>query len=415
MKKQLNFITNGWFKNLSSVILTTVVAQLLPLVLLTILTRILSEKEVGIYVLWTSLAITISLIMSLKFDTAILNAQIDKEVDELVFIVFLQSLFFIFIAVLLSNFNLDASFISNKYRELNVFLLPLMFYSSCVSLSNCLQSKFIYKSNFRKFNQYRLIQSTFINLSIIVLCFSDEISIKSIILCHTIASFIPVFIYTLKGELNFINQLSHIKSVYETWKTFKNFPLYTFPAEIFNNLSQNAPFYFILNYFDGVLLGFFSIITKTLNAPLGLISRSMVTVFKDEASREYRETKNIHNSFIKYFKILSMVALILFISLYLILPELFIWVYGEKYLIAGNIAKIMIPLFLLRFISGPLSFTLLLVNKQEIDFLWQIILFSVSCLSFVLVNDFMLSITIYTTCYSVLYLIQIFLSYIYSK
>src|SRR3546814_4688694 len=50
----------------------------------------------------------------------------------------------------------------------------------------------------------------------------------------------------------------------------------------------------------------------------------------------------------------------------------FVLVLGEKWRMAGIIAMWMLPLYSLRFIASPLSYTFYIVDKQHVDLAWQV-------------------------------------------
>jgi O-antigen/teichoic acid export membrane protein len=56
-------------------------------------------------------------------------------------------------------------------------------------------------------------------------------------------------------------------------------------------------------------------------------------------------------------------------------PELFSFVFGEKWLVAGQFAQIMIPAIALRFIVSTLSSTLGATKNNKIGAIWKIIYF----------------------------------------
>ena len=66
----------------------------------------------------------------------------------------------------------------------------------------------------------------------------------------------------------------------------------------------------------------------------------------------------------------------------------------------------MIPLFFFRFIVSPLSYTLFLTNKQNVDFIWQVILIIGVFIIFYLSKNFYDAIKYYVIFYSLMYMIN---------
>src|SRR3546814_12557828 len=71
----------------------------------------------------------------------------------------------------------------------------------------------------------------------------------------------------------------------------------------------------------------------------------------------------------------------------------------------------MLPLYSLRFIASPLSYTFYIVDKQHVDLAWQVglLVMTVATLNITSTSDVVLRTYAYS--YSALYLIYIYLSY----
>ena len=132
----------------------------------------------------------------------------------------------------------------------------------------------------------------------------------------------------------------------------------------------------------------------------------MLTVFKEEASIEIRENGNCTKSYLRILKFLSIIGIVGFSIYFIVAPDLFSIVFGENYKIAGELSRIMIPLFLFRFIASPLSYTLFITNKQNIDLIWQVVLIIGVFLIFFFSKEFYDAIYIYVIFYSIMYLIN---------
>src|SRR3546814_16227624 len=88
----------------------------------------------------------------------------------------------------------------------------------------------------------------------------------------------------------------------------------------------------------------------------------------------------------------------------------FVLVLGEKWRMAGIIAMWMLPLYSLRFIASPLSYTFYIVDKQHVDLAWQVglLVMTVATLNITSTSDVVHRTYAYS--YSALYLIYIYTS-----
>ena len=70
---------NNFLKNTSSVLISSILVQLIPLLILPFIAREITEESLGIYVFWISISASISILMTFKFDMAIFVAKSKSE------------------------------------------------------------------------------------------------------------------------------------------------------------------------------------------------------------------------------------------------------------------------------------------------------------------------------------------------
>ena len=82
----------------------------------------------------------------------------------------------------------------------------------------------------------------------------------------------------------------------------------------------------------------------------------------------YNEGQELSTLVIKMYKRLLILGAPFFLILFLISPQLFTFVFGDKWLEAGQIAQILVPWLFLNFLVTPVSCLPLIVNKQKQGF-----------------------------------------------
>ena len=403
--KNLIFKNLSFLRNTSTVLISSILVQLIPLLILPFISREISEESLGIYIFWISISATISILMTFKLDMAIFVASNKNEAKKLVQSIIVSSFLIGLLVFLLSVFIFEIDFIKNKFQIIKPFVFLLIINSIFNSIFQGLNSFQIFISNFKKYNLSRIIQAFLINSFVILTVLFYSLNEFFIIIAHTVGTLISTVIvfYITKIGFDFKNSFNDFKI---NLKKHNRFPIFSLPAEFINSFSNNIPYFFIISKFDPIFLGYYSLIVKALSAPIGLIGNSMLTVFKEEASNELRKNKNCNKSYLRVFKFLSIIGIVGFSLYFILAPDLFSIVFGEKYKIAGEISRIMIPLFLLRFIVSPLSYTLFITNKQNIDLIWQVVLIIGVSAIFILSTEFYSAIYIYVGFYSLMYLIN---------
>jgi O-antigen/teichoic acid export membrane protein len=403
--KNLIFNNLSFLKNTSSVLISSILVQIIPFLILPVLSRQISEESLGIYIFWISISATISILMTFKLDMAIFVTANKNQAKKLVQSIIITSLLIGFLFFILSIFIFDIHFIPKKYKLIKPFVFLLIINSIFNSVFQGLNSFQIFSSDFKKYNLSRIIQAFSINSLVIVIVLFYSQNEFVIISAHTIGTLISTLIVFCLTKTGFDFKNSYADFI-KNLKDYKRFPIFSLPAEFINNFSHNVPYIFILTKFDPIFLGYYSVIIKALSAPIGLIGNSMLTVFKEEASIEIRENGNCTKSYLRILKFLSIIGIVGFSIYFIVAPDLFSIVFGENYKIAGELSRIMIPLFLFRFIASPLSYTLFITNKQNIDLIWQVVLIIGVFLIFFFSKEFYHAIYIYVIFYSIMYLIN---------
>jgi O-antigen/teichoic acid export membrane protein len=137
-------------------------------------------------------------------------------------------------------------------------------------------------------------------------------------------------------------------------------------------------------------------------------------VFKQRATEDYHNFGNCKSIFLKTFRNLSLLGALPFLILFIWGPELFGFVFGEKWAIAGKYAQILTPMFMLKFITNPLSYVFYIFEKQQYNLLGQLVmlvLIFVAILIGVTTKDETLLLYFFSISYSIIYLAYLVMSY----
>jgi len=143
------------------------------------------------------------------------------------------------------------------------------------------------------------------------------------------------------------------------------YPKYNVLSTAANTLSQNLTNIFISTLYSVTSLGFYSLIQRIVIIPTRLIGSSIGQVYFQSASVERNKTGNARKTFNSTLKKLLFIAIPFFLGLYIFIEDLVVLVFGENWKVAGEYAKIIIPLTFLRFIISPLSVTSPLFKKNK--------------------------------------------------
>ena len=157
---------------------------------------------------------------------------------------------------------------------------------------------------------------------------------------------------------------------------------------------------------------------KVLMIPINLLSNTISDVFKQKATKDYNRLGNCMDIFISTFKKLILIGIIPFSLLGVFAPDIFSFIFGEKWKIAGEFAQIMTPMLFLKFVINPLSYTFYIAQKQHLDLIGQVVLFlfvSISIFIGLEFNNAEILLISFSISYSIMYILYLSFSYKYSK
>jgi len=277
----------------------------------------------------------------------------------------------------------------------------------------------VYKRSFKRLALNSVYKAGFVSVSQVIYFYVGVFKEAGLLIGQVVGQIIAV-IFLLKPvykeekhDLFLINKTT-VKS--EALK-YQRFPKYSLPASLINNIANQLPVILLSNFFGFAVVGQYALTQRILSVPGALISQSILAVFKERASRDYRETNSCRGIYIKTFKALLKLSIIPFAILFIATPKLIPFIFGPEWITAGVYAQILTIMFFFRFIASPLSYVLIVAEKQQVNLFIQISLLTMATLSLFTgkyVGSAVVGLTLFSIGYSVLYLFMLIVSYKFS-
>jgi len=406
-------------RNVLTLMTGTTIAQAIPIAISPILTRIYTPEDFGVFALYMSVLGFFAIIINGKYDMAIVLPKEEKEA----FNIFILSLlitcfisliitFFIFIF-----FEKILFYLNNQDIGLFLYLIPLSSF-----LIGIYQSLYYWLTRTEQFGHISISQigqSLTTGSSQVSSGYMELLGglISGNIIGRVIAILVLLKYFFQEKSLN-IKDIQK-KLLIKQMMRYKDFPL----ISTFHSLSEisrlSGTVILISFFFGSTVLGFYALALRILQVPLGIIGSSLGQVL-------YQKFNTLHNDkriLYPYMKVvvfkLLLIAVPLFFVLYMVLPDLFKFIFGENWYYAGEYSRLLIPYLFMNFIVGPVSHLIMIVEKQKTffymalvsNFLILIMVFTGGSLSFSL-NKILL----YTSIAMAFYLcIVLYMLFKYSK
>lgn len=387
----------------------TALAQLVPLLVSPILTRLYSPELFGIFASFVAISTIIGSIASLRYEVSI---PLPKRIKHAYAISHIAITFIVATTVLsflglwfyyddLVNILKDDAFIWLFFIPLTVFFIGT---NQVVSyLSN--REKLFYA-----LAKNRVVQSLTTSASQLGLFFIQPYYGLALgFITGIIISTYNLTRITLWHKRSLYKRTNH--RVYRTLAhKYKNFALYDTPTVLLNIAVNQLPTILFTTIFSPAVAGFYYLTQRVLQAPISLISGSVLEVFKEKAASDYRSLGNAASIYKKTFILLILISLPPSILLYFYVTDIFIFFFGQQWATAGSYAEIMLPALFLRFIANPLSFMLYIGQKQKINLIIMMALFMTTIASFYLLDDPYKIIKVQSISLSIMYIVHLIIS-----
>lgn len=183
--------------------------------------------------------------------------------------------------------------------------------------------------------------------------------------------------------------------MYVLSQRYKEFPKVNLPHTLIDSVRELLIAFFLTYYLSTSLFGSYDLSFKMLKIPLLLIGSSIGQVLYQRASEKYARNESIYLLLEKTVGLLFLISIIPFGVVFFWGESLFVFVFGEEWKLAGQIASAISPWLMFNFIASTISMIPAVINKLRWFFWAGIVVTTIQLLLFgffpQIVNGFDLS------------------------
>jgi O-antigen/teichoic acid export membrane protein len=357
-------------KNVITLMTGTTVAQAIPIAITPILTRMYTPEDFGVLALFVAITSIFGAIANGRYELAIMLPDEDDDAINIaalgLLIVSVLSIILFLPAVFLNEYITDA--LDNQFIGFWLYFVPIVVWLlGLYNILNYLNNRKKSYKDMAKATVYKSIVQAVVQLGM----GSIKAAASGLITGQIVSTLVANTRLAFNAKRQY--QLSSVRyvEIKRMAKRYIDFPKYTLWASLANTLSQNSNNILISSFYGLSTLGFYSFTERILGVPSTIIGKSIGQVYFQEASREFQNTGTVFKSFISTSKKLAIIGIPFFILIYLFVEDIFYYVFGSEWVVAGTYAKIMVPFFLIRFIVSPLTLTNQIKRKNKLGMFWQ--------------------------------------------
>jgi len=372
LKKLFN---TDFFKNSLILIIGTGIAQTIPIAMQLYLRRVYAPEDFGAFSVYMNILGILAIIVTLRYEIAIVLPETNSKAANLLGLTMGFSL--------IINFLLAFVFIVFHYPIIRLLNLPDKY---GVFLYFIPLGVFMF-SSYQAINYYLIRIKAFKASSINKI--SRRVTEGVVQVLFGIAKLpIGLVLADLSGNvannLSGINQIVKkggdlrsisVKRMLSVCKEYIHFPKYNLLPAVLDSITLALPIFFINKFFSAKYAGYVDLTKLAIVVPLSLISTAISQVLLQKISERRKANQKILGDIFRLSIILFTISIAVLLIIQFWSANLFQLVFGEKWALSGQIAKILVFSYTIRFIVSPLSIVFLALEKIKVQAFWQITYF----------------------------------------
>lgn len=364
---KLKFNKSQFSKNFLTLFSGSVIAQIIPFIASPFIARLFPPSEFGLLAIFAAIESFLLIFSSMQYELAIMLPEDDSDAFHLLILSLLITIAVAFVSALtIVVFNSKIAILLNSPELAGwLFLIPLEIF-----ILGSFKSLNVWASRYKKYGRISFRQITqSITQSVAKIFFGllDFISGGLIVgmILGEFTSTMGLVRSTIKDDKKYFYRIN-FKKMIQLAKKYDQFPKYSSPHGFIDIFSKNGIIFIINHFFSASVLGLFSFANNLLRKPLVLIGNNIRQVFFQSASDKYRNNKtNLWPFTKKIILYLFFGGIILFLPLLFLGPQIFAFVFGERWREAGVYSQYLTPWLLMNFVLSPISSVPMILGQQK--------------------------------------------------
>jgi O-antigen/teichoic acid export membrane protein len=363
---------SNFAKSVMTLMTGTGLAQLLPIALSPILTRLFTPQDFGVFALYGSICAILAVLVTGKYELAIVVPRHDSEAINLVAVTIVSSML-VSLLLLVVVMIWDAPIVRLLgHPEVQSWLYLVPFATLILGCYYALNFWANRRSRYKHMAISRVVQSG-ASSAMQLAAGVSKVGLLGLILGQLLGQLLSTLYLASslpRDERSLFRRIS-FKRMKCVARRHIGYPKFMVPGQAMSVGAAEMPLLLLTVFFGAGVAGLYSLAQRVMAAPLSLVANAIGDVYRQRAAGEYASKGECLDIFLGSFKRLVMFAFLPMLPVLLFGPWLFAFVFGEAWRAAGEIASLLSVLVFFQTLSSPLSSTVLLAGWLHLDSFWQ--------------------------------------------
>jgi O-antigen/teichoic acid export membrane protein len=362
-----NIWQSEFFKNVATLISGTTLAQAFSVLIYIILSRIYTEDDFGVFGLYMNILNITVIFSTAKYELAILLPKSERESINLLGLTGLISVgvSLLLLLIVIPMNDLISGWLGSEKISTWLYFIPL---------STLMVGWF---TSFRNFSnrqkRYKLIAGANIGQSIsnsllklgLGLLIAGAAGLIFGVIFGQVVGFLIFFVIHWRFNGSKVSWISW-KEMMRLGRKYSLFPKYNMWQGLINNFSGAFPVFILSSFFSTATAGLYTFGYMILYRPVNLVANAFYQVMFQRFVEKKHVNSSIRPDVLLFLKRTSQVLLLPFLVAAIFFPEIFGFIFGDKWIEAGKYAQVLLPWIFMTSLVMPLSFIPDLYKKQRV-------------------------------------------------
>ncbi len=343
------FIEGDFLKSVLKLVSGASLSQAIMMIGFILLGRLYTPTQFGLMASIVALAAIISPLLALRFEMTILIDKSKRIANMAMSICFL-------LAVVTLGLSTLMLYIAGQFFVTS--WAPYLYAFVIIAIGNT--ALLISESYFNRLRAYKTMASLpvinaviFVSTALALQHFSDGLIWALIMSNICLFTLVTIKIYTPIQQG--LSSLSRKRFFYYIQRN-KDFPIFSLPATLCSNLSNNVPVLLIGSLFGPAQAGLYAMMMRLLLAPIKLISATINKVFIEKISKLINTKQQIYPTSFKIMSVMAGLSMLLGLSIFIFaMLNGFSFVFGAQWTALNALTLYFIPAITVGFIARSIS------------------------------------------------------------
>jgi O-antigen/teichoic acid export membrane protein len=335
-----------------------------------VISRLFTPEQFGLLALFTTTSMFVGNIATMQYDSAIMLPEKDDDALNLMALAFISVVFFCLLTIVGVVFFNDflVSLTGDEEIKNWLYLVPIsVFLTGFFRILNIWAGR---QKKFKRVATRNILQTSITagtKIGIGILSFIDG----GLIIGSLIGQFIATLVFALQTFFTdklIVSGLVNRKKMIFLAKKYKDFPLFINLQGFLDMFKETGIRYTFSNFYGSSALGAYSFTLGLLQKPGGIIGQAVSNVYFQKATEVYNSGRDLWSLTKRIMIRLLLLSLIIYLPLLFWGPQIFKFVFSDKWEMAGKYAQIMTPWLIVHFMMQFSTRIPQIVDKQKTGF-----------------------------------------------